>query len=162
MKFINYVCRYSEKPYSGCGVKKYLSGIIMDHTTRYKSIAEEYACRIWDKKDLSVIKDLVHPEAVIHSLYGYYHGPVAMEKVVGDWLNAFPDLVVHNKAVVCENEIVVIQWEAKGTHKGEFKNIMPTGRPVDYKGVTIYKIKENQISEYWAYLDMQHLLNQIM
>ena len=133
----------------------------MNFSKSFNNIAEEYVYRIWDKKDLHAIKDLLHPQIVIHSLLGDYYGQEAMKKVVEAWLVAFPNLVVTNKAVVCEKDLVVIQWQAQGTHQGEFKNIKPTGKSVIYEGVTIYKISNNRIVEYWAYLDMQHLLNQI-
>ena len=45
--------------------------------------------------------------------------------------------------------------------KGEFKGKKSTGKPVSYSGVTVSRIKNNQIFEYWAYLDMQRLLSQI-
>jgi len=32
---------------------------------------------------------------------------------------------------------------------------------VSYSGVTVYRIKNGQIIEYWAYLDMQYMLSQI-
>ncbi|MBA3604136.1 MAG: ester cyclase [Parachlamydiaceae bacterium] len=133
----------------------------MNQTTDYKSIAEEYAHRIWNKKDMSVIDDLLHPKIVIHSLLGDYQGTEPMKKVVEAWLNAFPDLVVKNNSVICEQDLVVIQWQAQGTHLWEFKGIQATGLPVAYEGVTIYKICTSKIIEYWAYLDMQHLLHQI-
>lgn len=133
----------------------------MKQVTTFKNIAEEYADRIWNKKDLSVIEDLLHPKITIHSLLGDYHGQDAMKNVVKAWLTGFPDLSVKNIATVCEGDLVVIQWQANGTHQGEFKNIKPTGKPVIYQGVTIYRINDNKITEYWAYLDMQHLLSQI-
>lgn len=39
--------------------------------------------------------------------------------------------------------------------------IESSGKLVSYSGVTVYRIKNSQIVEYWAYLDMQHLLSQI-
>lgn len=126
-----------------------------------KSIAEEYAERIWNQKDLTAISDLLNPQIVIHSLLGDYHGHRPMEDVVNVWLKGFPDLTVKNHSTICEQDLVVIQWRAKGTHQGEFKGIPPSHRPVSYEGVTHYRIKDNKITEYWAYLDMQHLLNQI-
>ena len=84
-----------------------------------------------------------------------------MKKIVQSWLTGFPDLVVKNTAIICENDLVVIHWHARGSHQGEFKGIKPTGKTVDYAGATIYRIQEEKIIEYWAYVDMQHLLMQI-
>ena len=133
----------------------------MERHSSIKDIAEEYANKIWNDKDISTIDKLVHQNVVIHSLLGDFHGTKAMRDVVQAWLKGFPDLQVYNDIVISENDIVSIQWRANGTHQGEFKGRQPTGKTVSYSGVTVYRIKNNQIVEYWAYLDMQHLLSQI-
>lgn len=129
--------------------------------TNFKNVAEEYAYRVWGIQDLNAIDELMHSKVIIHSLLGDYEGSGQMKTVVQSWLVAFPDLVVTNKAVISENDRTVIQWNAEGTHLGEFKGIPPTGKRVLYEGVTIYKMDNNKITEYWAYLDMTHLLDQI-
>lgn len=126
-----------------------------------KQIAESYAHRVWDNKDLQAIDELLHEECIIHSLLGSFHGKEHMKNVVQAWLTAFPDLTVTNISVISENDLAMIQWKANGTHRGEFKGIEPTGKPIHYQGVTIYRIFEAKIKEYWAYLDMQHIIKQI-
>lgn len=126
-----------------------------------KEVAEGYANKVWNDKDITFIDKLVDQDVVIHSLLGNFYGIKAMKEVVQRWLKGFPDLTVNNELIISENDLVSIQWSAKGTHKGEFKDKKPTGKPVSYSGVTIYRIKNDQIIEYWAYLDMQHLLSQI-
>ncbi len=123
-----------------------------------KAIAEDYADRIWNKKDLSAIDDYLDKAVVIHSLLGDYHGIEAMKEVVRAWFKAFPDLIVSNIAEIGEKDTIVLHWKAQGTHRGEFKGRAPTGKKVSYAGVTIYRIQKHKIVEYWAYLDMQHLL----
>jgi len=124
-------------------------------------IAETYSQRIWNDKDLTAIDDLVHPDCIIHSLLGNFHGRAALKKIVQTWLKGFPDLHVKNIAVIADKDLVAIHWEANGTHQGEFKGVPASNKPISYAGVTIYRIRNGQIIEYWAYLDMQHLLKQI-
>lgn len=126
-----------------------------------KEIAEKYANKVWNDKEVSAIDRFVHKDVLIHSLLGDFRGTQAMKEVVQAWLKGFPDLSVKNELIISENDLVSIQWSAQGTHKGEFKGKKPTGKPVSYSGVTVYRIKNDQIIEYWAYLDMQHLLSQI-
>lgn len=126
-----------------------------------KEIAENYATIIWNQKEISAIERLMHKDVLIHSLLGDFRGTQAMKEVVQAWLKGFPDLSVNNDLIISENDLVSIQWCAKGTHKGEFKEKKATGKTVSYSGVTVYRIKNGQIVEYWAYLDMQHLLSQI-
>lgn len=126
-----------------------------------KKIAEEYAHTVWNAKEIDIIDRLINKDVLIHSLLGDFRGTQAMKEVVQVWLKGFPDLSVKNELIISENDLVSIQWSAQGTHKGEFKGKKPTGKPVSYSGVTVYRIKNGQIIEYWAYLDMQHLLSQI-
>ncbi len=126
-----------------------------------KAIAESYARRIWDDRDLGAIDELLYPKCVIHSLLGDFHGPESMKSVVQAWWNGFPDLIVNNTAVICKQDLVMIQWQAQGSHQGKFKGIKPTGKAISYAGVTVYRVYQDKIKEYWAYLDMQHLLKQI-
>ncbi|MBA3956853.1 MAG: ester cyclase [Parachlamydiaceae bacterium] len=127
-----------------------------------KLVAEAYAHRVWDDKNLKAIDELIHQNCVIHSLLGDFYGPASMKNVVQAWLKGFPDLMVKNSSVICEDDLVVIQWQAHGTHQGEFKGIMPTGKSISYTGVTVYRISHDKIIEYWAYLDMKHLLDQLV
>lgn len=126
-----------------------------------KEIAEKYASQVWNDKDIGAVDRFIHQDAVIHSMLGDYRGTKAMKEVVEAWLKGFPDLQVENILIIGEDDLVSIQWQAKGTHKGEFKGRKPIGKPVTYSGVTVYRIKDSKIIEYWAYLDMQHLLSQI-
>ncbi len=126
-----------------------------------KEIAESYVHRVWENKDLRAIDELVDQKCIIHSLLGDFHGPESMKKVVQAWLTGFPNLTVKNIAVIGEDDLVAIHWHVRGSHLGEFKGIKPSGKSVSYSGVTIYRIDQGKIVEYWAYIDMQHLLKQI-
>lgn len=126
-----------------------------------KEIAEQYAHTVWNEKNTAIIDQLIDKSAIIHSLLGHYTGPSDMKKIVQAWLTGFPDLKVENLATLQNDDKVAIQWTAKGTHQGDFKGFAPTNKPVSYSGVTIYRILGGKIIEYWAYLDMQHLLNQL-
>ena len=126
-----------------------------------KKTAETYAHRVWDKKEIDAIDEFFDQKCIIHSLLGDFLGPASMKKVVQAWLEGFPDLVVKNTSILSEKDLVMIQWQAQGSHQGEFKGIKPTGKTVFYGGVTLYRICEGKIVEYWAYLDMQHLLKQM-
>ena len=126
-----------------------------------KDIALEYSLRIWDKKDLSAIDELMSSQVVIHSLLGDFYGTEAMKNVVEAWLRAFPDLRVQNQHVVAENNLVMIHWKASGSHLGVFKGVPPTGKTVSYAGATLFEIQNDKIAQYWAYLDINHILSQI-
>jgi predicted ester cyclase len=135
--------------------------IVVNDQKTVKEIAESYAKRIWDEKDITAIDELLHKNCLIHSSLGDFHGGEFMENVVQVWLTAFPYLSVSNTFVISENDLVAIHWQAKGTHLGYFKGLKPTEKVISYSGITIYRVRENKIIEYWAYLDIQHIQNQM-
>ncbi len=130
-------------------------------TEENKRVAVAFTHRLWNEKQLKAIDDFLHPNCVIHNLFGDFHGTEYMKKVVPIWLSGFPDLVIENNAVICEGDLVAIHWEANGPHQGEFRGIKPTGKMISYSGVSLYRIGDGKISECWNYFDMQQLLNQI-
>lgn len=129
--------------------------------THSKEIARQYAETLWNKKNLSIIDQLVHDQVQIHSALGDYSGASALKKVVEAWLTAFPDLRVSEEQAIAEGDLVSVQWKAEGTHLGVFKGIEHSGNRVSYKGTTVYRIQNGLIVEYWAYLDMQHVIQQL-
>lgn len=124
-------------------------------------MAETYANTVWNAKKVEIIDQLMHSDVIIHSLLGDFHGKQAKKDIVHTWLTGFPDMQVKNELVVSENDLVSIQWKAKATHQGEFKGKKASGKSVSYSGVTVYRIRDGQIVEYWAYLDLQNILLQI-
>lgn len=126
-----------------------------------KRLIENYHNTVWNTKNLDIIKDLFHERAVIHSLFGKKKGPEVMKEIVQMWQKGFPDIHVLQIGVIAEHDIVVVHWEAKGTHLGEFKGIQPTKKRVNFSGVTIYRLENAKIVEYWAYIDMSNFMTQI-
>lgn len=126
-----------------------------------KSIAQDYMERTWNRKDLMAIHEYLDDSIIIHSLLGDFSGIQAMKEIVQVWLKGFPDLRVNHENILADNDLVSIQWNASGTHLGEFKEKKPTQKRVFYRGSTVFRIISGKIVEYWAYVDMQHLFNQM-
>ena len=126
-----------------------------------KDLIEQFMDRVWKKHDLTVIDELFIPDTIVHSPLGEYRGAQAMREAVQHWLIAFPDLIVTNGHVTAEEDRVVWQWTARGTHQGTFKGVAATGRPVNYSGATVYRVRDGKIVEYWAYVDTAHVLAQL-
>lgn len=126
-----------------------------------KKIAVGYTDELWNRKNLAAVDKYVDEEVFIHSLLGNFKGKKALLDVAETWLQGFPDLKVEYINIFTDHDLVCIQWKAFGTHKGEFKGKQPKDKKVIYSGATIYRVKNDKIIEYWAYTDMQHLLNQL-
>ena len=63
---------------------------------------------------------------------------------------AFPDGTHAIHDLIAEGDRVVVRVSGIGTHKGAFKGIPPTGKPVEMTGIVIYRIEGGKIVERWA------------
>ena len=126
-----------------------------------KKIVRNYMDRVWNEKDAGAIREAFSPSVVLHSPLGSFQGREELEKIFRHWLQAFPDLRVSFEKVFRDDDHVIVHWKAIGTHQGMFKGIAPTGVRVEYSGVTIHRVQENQVVEYWAFVEIKHILEQI-
>ena len=70
------------------------------------------------------------------------HGPEDMKEYVSIFHSAFPDFRVTLDDQIAEGDKVVNRWTARGTHRGEFQGIPPTGKEVEFTGIHISRINE--------------------
>jgi predicted ester cyclase len=52
--------------------------------------------------------------------------------------------------VVAEGDRVVLRWTARGTHRGAFLGVPPSGAAVRFTGIDIVRIADGRIQEGWA------------
>ncbi len=115
--------------------------------------------------DLNVLEDIASSNILIHPTAmpceASYHGING----VGTWLNeqwkAFPDLTITESFMIAQNDIVVARWTARGTSKGKFLMLKPSGKVVEYTGISMYRIENGKIVEIWetrnTYAIMRHI-----
>lgn len=83
---------------------------------------------------------------------------VAMRNVL---VGAFPDLHVEIEDLIAEDDQVVARLSFSGTHRGDFRGIAPTGRPITFSAIRIYRLSSGKIVETWAVQDALGLLGQL-
>ncbi|MDM9382334.1 ester cyclase [Chlorogloeopsis sp. ULAP01] len=62
---------------------------------------------------------------------------------------------------IVEGEKVVARWTVHGTHQQEFRGITPTGKPLTYSGISIFRFANSKIQEVWTSMDELGLLKQL-
>jgi predicted ester cyclase len=76
-------------------------------------------------------------------------------------LAAFPDFRVTAENVVTEADKVAVRWTVNGTHLGPLMGIPPTGRPITFTGMTMYRFVDGKIVENWWAYDSLGMIMQI-
>jgi len=62
-------------------------------------------------------------------------------------INAFPDYRVTIREMIAEDDQVVVHWTSRGTQRGEFMGLAPTGRIITGSAVSIYRLTGGRITE---------------
>jgi predicted ester cyclase len=74
---------------------------------------------------------------------------------------AFPDLRITVEDTVAGEDKVAARMTFRGTHQGPFRGIEPTGRPVEFSSIRIYRIADGKVTQTWAEVDALGLLGQL-
>ena len=73
----------------------------------------------------------------------------------------FPDLQLTIEDLLAEGDKVVTRVIARGTHRGEFLGLAPTGRPAVATAIVIHRLAGGKIVEEWVQVDTLGMLQQL-
>ncbi|HZF58977.1 MAG TPA: ester cyclase, partial [Rubrobacter sp.] len=63
---------------------------------------------------------------------------------------------------IAESDKVVTRWRMRGTHRGEFGGIAPTGKKLDVTGIAIFRFSdEGKVVESWDNFDQLGMMRQL-
>jgi steroid delta-isomerase-like uncharacterized protein len=65
----------------------------------------------------------------------------------------FPDLSITVEDVMAEGDRVAARVTMRGTHRGEFQEIAPTGKRVEVRAIDMFRISNGKIVEHWGHAD---------
>jgi predicted ester cyclase len=74
---------------------------------------------------------------------------------------AFPDRTDTIEDVIAEGDRVGMLFRQRGTHKGNFFGIAPTGKTIDIHELGIFRLADGRITEAWFMADELGLLQQL-
>ena len=115
----------------------------------------------FNKGNLSVIDNLVHPDYRYNSPTDQLNGRSELTGFISALRQAFPDISVEPIDQIEDAEKVCTRLVIKGTHLGPFLDIPPTGNPIHLQGVVISRFKDGLIHEEWELLDQYTFLSQL-
>ena len=85
----------------------------------------------------------------------------AAKQEAADFRRGFPDVVSTIEDLIAEGDKVVARWRSRTTHQGEYMGIPPTGKEVEFTGISVYRIEAGKIAESWTVEDELGLMRQI-
>jgi steroid delta-isomerase-like uncharacterized protein len=104
-----------------------------------------------DGHNLDLLDEFVAEDLVHHAgLFVDEIGREALKADLAALIEAFPDVRFTADVVVASEDRAAVRWTGRGTHQGEFQGLAPTGRPVVFTGINVYRIACGQIVEGWS------------
>ncbi len=127
-----------------------------------KALARRYVEEVINKGNLAVIDELAAADFVEHSPFpGQAPGIEGEEQLIGMMRAAFPDLHSTIEDLIAEGDKVVLRATTRGTHKGEFMGIPPTGKQVTVTEIHIIRFVGGKGVEHWGEVDMMGMMQQL-
>jgi predicted ester cyclase len=118
---------------------------------------EDYL-EVCNRHDLAGLRALLAPDV---RRAGEASGADAWVRDVEDLLTAFPDYRWKRIAVLVEGDRLAAHLRTRGTHRGEFRGVRPTGRHVGVAEFGFYRVSGGRIVEYAGTADDADLLAQL-
>lgn len=84
-------------------------------------------------------------------------GPEAETDQLKAMAEAFPDFRYDVQSIVAEGDSLAVTARFRGTHRGEFMGVDPTGRSVDVPFVDVLRFRDGMMVEYWGVFDSREL-----
>ncbi len=130
-------------------------------TEQNKALVVRFLKEVWEEGKLSVVDDLVAPEHVHHLATRDAHGPEGVKRLVS-WFHSFlSGAKISILDVIAEGDRVMVYFGFSGTDTGGYRDYPPSGKPVKYHGIDIFRVREGRIVERWGIVDTLSMMHQI-
>lgn len=124
-----------------------------------KALVRRFVDEFWNGGNLLAADEMMAADAVVHE--PVIGTPADLKTLVGDFRTAFPDWHSTVEEMIVEGDRVAERWTGRGTHRGEFQGILPTGKQVAVPGVVFYRIADGKIVEFRGQFDRMSLMQQL-
>lgn len=126
-----------------------------------KTVIRRFYIEVIGTGDLSRVEEFIGPNYLDHNAEGAGRGPSVVRAHVEALRRTFPDFHLQVDEIIGEGDKIVTRVSGRGTHKGEWMGIRPTGAVVRVKGINIDRIAGERIVEHWGEADTVGMLRQM-
>ena len=115
-----------------------------------------------DKGNFGIFDELSSDDYVCH--FSWIPEPLnreARKQFMKATMVSFPDFNHTIEDVISQGDKVVIRFTNRGTHKGAFKGIPPTGKEIEYTAIFIGRFVDGKVVETWVEANILGLMQQL-
>jgi steroid delta-isomerase-like uncharacterized protein len=131
-------------------------------TEENKALMSRFLEEVFNKKNLAAIDEFIAPNQVDHTLPPFLPAtPEGTKRAIDMFLKAFPDVHLTVEDMIAEGDKVVTRYTSRGTQKGAFMGVPPTGKQMTVSSIIIAQITDGKIVEEWGLDDQMGMLQQL-
>jgi steroid delta-isomerase-like uncharacterized protein len=136
---------------------------IDDTTTQAHRLFMQRFVQFINTADAALATELVSPKATffVPGRAEPLSGPAGYLEIINMMRSGFPDIQWTLEETIAEGDNVVARYTMRGTHRGPFMGVAPTGRKIAVQALNIYRFAKGQILEELGQPDLLGLLQQI-
>ena len=131
-------------------------------TVSSRVLVERFYYEIWNKADEAVAREILHDNFRFRASLGpERRGPDGFI----DYLRAIHRALANYTCIiddlVCTADRAAARMTFKGTHRGRFFEIPPTGKEIKWAGAAFFRTDGNKIAELWVLGDLDSVKRQL-
>jgi steroid delta-isomerase-like uncharacterized protein len=109
----------------------------------------------------TTMSTFAHPRYELVPTGDVYDGPEEVARYFEETRNAFPDQRNELVAMHHADDAVLVEFDLKGTHKGPYRGLPPTGRAFTCRMLSIFLFEEDRLVGERVYFDSATILRQL-
>ena len=134
----------------------------MGEEVRNRALMRRFYEELWSRGNLEAIPELVAEDFVDHQApVGQPSGREELAGLVLMWRTGFPGMQGTVEDLISEVDKVVGRFLLRGTQRGEFMGVAPTGRSATMSGIDTVRVANGKISEFWYAEQTLELVQQL-
>lgn len=142
---------------AGCGP------VLIQDEARAREVVGRYHAEVRSAGRTDLLASLHHEDLVVRLEGGRtLEGPEALAAEIRDLRRAFPDWNERLEAVLVEGDRVATRVVATGTHRGAFRGIEPTGRRIEIRRLSQFRLRDGRVAAQWSLTDLAALERQLV
>ena len=127
-----------------------------------KALVRDSFDEVFSKGRLEAVDKFFSANYVNHTPFpGQVPGPEGVKRSASLLRTAFPDFQVFIDDLIAEQDKVAVRVTERGTHKGEYMGIKPTGKQVTVTGIDIFRVSGGKFVEGWLCGVQEGILKQL-
>lgn len=129
---------------------------------RNKALVKRLVVEAQEGGDVALLDELMTADFVDHRpLPGLPGTRDGVKQLFAGLKTAFPDLAITIEDQIADERSVVSRKTFRGTHRGPFLGVAPSGRAVEFEVIDILRACEGRLTDHWVVVDQLGLLRQL-